>query len=460
MLNDIVELLNQSRATWAFARERETVQRDALYGEDIDIWCEIKGLSPVSETFFNNGWYLISGRRIGQKSSPWYNVQLRFKNSNNPGPMVDIAFGGLRWQLITYIGQDSIKRNINTIKGIPYIAGAPLLSILITRIALRGELYGERFSRARQAFFRAAPDDRDRWFDQCAELIGTCYTTRIVNYLQSKDNCSHLPSRRMIILKALLSQKAYSCDWLRHILYQTLNQLTRPFRRRCGGIFCVIGTDGTGKTSLSLQIQSALESQNLRCAYIYMGRAKGNTTVVKGIRNLFFSATTTEASVPDSTRVSGRVNLLRNQKLFSNIGALIYWVEYWWRHIFVLRFGNLRALNFVLDRGAFDLLVMPHLWPVVRKIIDILPMPDVLIFCDAPAEDIYSRKQERNIEEIKKHQMIYRDVCHKLHSQIVALSFTTTDNYRESNRKKAINIATSTILAKRGYVDHSILKNI
>jgi hypothetical protein len=460
MIKSLTQLFNLSGAKWAFAREPEIIQRDVLKGEEIDVWCESKGLYAVSRILLQNGWHLVSGRRLGHPNDPWSNTHLRFRNHSKFFPELDVASGALRWWLISYLDQPAVFKNILPVDGVPYLTGSAILSILITRTALRGELEGERLHRARQAYRQASPEALEEWHQKCVDLIGWRLTMFLEKYLQTGEVPLRSSYRLIVLIRSLKSQKAYSRVWWKHAFQQALNQLILPWRRKMGGIFCIVGTDGTGKTTLAIKISDALKRNNLNAIYFYMGRAKGNTAIVNTIRSAVFRLSDLKPSPSRSAPIPGQKSINRHSRFLFNLGAILYWIEYWCRHLFILRLGNLRSHIYIVDRGAFDLLVMPGLWSSVQRFMSFLPLPEGLIFCNAPPDEIYRRKQERQLFEIKSHQNTYYNIYLNLRGRIPVLHLTTIKRFHESNLQLSIGMVISALNTKRGLVDHGILNEI
>jgi thymidylate kinase len=462
MLKEITNIFNQGGFDWAFAREPEVIHVDLRKGDDIDVWCESAGLFPVIHLLLMNGWYLIGGRQLGQQGRASTNTQLRFKKRLRSGPVLDVAVGSLRWWLVVYLEESKVIDNVSNHNNVPFLSGAALLSILITRVALRGELTGERLVRARRAYASSNERERETWFRHCAHLFGNQRASVIRGQIQSTGGSCSAPSRAGIICRALLSSSSDSVEILKSVCRVGMSRATKYFRRKQGGVFCIIGTDGTGKTTLAMEIRAALQKERIRTIYHYMGRAKKNTALIEGIRRvaLHMVGSRSKRRLPNSSTVpeADRGHKSLALEVLHNIGAVIYWIEYWWRHVLFLRLGCLRGTSFVLDRGSFDLLVMPHLCNPIRRLIGHIPIPDVLIMCDAQAEEIYRRKQERRLNEIRQQQKTYRKAYQGLKGQIPVLHLTTIEPLRKSNSQISIGLVLSAVHVKRGLIDKGILR--
>jgi hypothetical protein len=462
VLEELTNILNQSGSEWAFAREPYIIERDCERGKDIDIWCESGGLFSIMHLLFSNDWYLNGGRHLGKLGQPHTNLQLRFKKRRSNGPVLDVAVGSLRWWLIVYLDESIVRRNVLKNGEVPYLKGVALLSILITRVALRGELNGERLLRARRALESATTKEREQWLLYSIGLFGQHRAYRMLMLIQSSGSRLSSHFKFSLIIKALLSSVMGPRLLIAGAIRTGYRRIASIIHRQIGVIICLIGTDGTGKTTLAYEIRDALNGDGYKAKYLYMGRAKNNTKLIENIRHLvlhYFQIFPKNVE-PDSDSNSERENLkkARVSIFLHNFAAVLYWSEYWCRQAIKLRIGCMNKTNFILDRGAFDLLVMPHLWNNIRRLIKNIPIPDALILCDAPTEEIYHRKQERNLADIKIHQSVYRNIATKLFYKIPVLHLITIEAFREFNSQLSKSIVLSVLFAKKGSLDIEILQ--
>jgi thymidylate kinase len=185
----------------------------------------------------------------------------------------------------------------------------------------------------------------------------------------------------------------------------------------------LIGPDGAGKTAISRRI---IESIPLRVKYLYMGvnvdssnrmlpttrlaaafkRASGRKIGWKGP-----PIPTQKKSAPSGIfrRVLG--GLRSGLRLGNRLGEEGYrqcltWL-YLWQGYMVLY-----DRHFFFDYYAYDIAPQGKNHPLSRRIHgfflqNIYPKPDLVIFLDAPAEVLFSRKGEGTIEDLERRRKEY-----------------------------------------------------
>jgi len=188
--------------------------------------------------------------------------------------------------------------------------------------------------------------------------------------------------------------------------------ITRTMR----GIVCsIIGTDGSGKSTIAEKVSESLASKGEEVIYSYWGRTRGHTKMVSTVRSHFLNLLNLSE---DKETINQNKSEFENfslkklvLKLAISAAVFVYIFDYWSRYFSQIHKKVRRKVVFLLDRGVFDLAVMEKAYPISRVLYRICPQPDLVIFCYAEADIIRRRKAERSIEEINYQQKIYGSIC-------------------------------------------------
>jgi len=185
----------------------------------------------------------------------------------------------------------------------------------------------------------------------------------------------------------------------------------------------LIGPDGAGKTAISRRI---VESSPLRVKYLYMGvnvdssnRMLPTTRLVAALRRTSGKKVEWKGPpVPEQTKsapkgIRKRVlgGLRASLRLVNRLGEEWYRQSLTW---FYLWQGNivLYDRHFFFDYYAYDIAPLQENRPLSRRIHGfilqhIFPKPDFVIYLDAPAEVLFSRKGEGTIEDLERRRQEY-----------------------------------------------------
>lgn len=454
VINTLLELFGPTPFAWAFMREKDIVTRDAQSGTDLDIWFEQSALDQVPKLLLQNGWHLVGGRSLGNRDSDYYNATLRFSNNDPEWPVLELFFGALRWRTVTYWKESSIPGDIDASGQFPVFSNSTLLAILLNRVVIRGALSGQRLARARDHLQNLTPRSLDRWRRATIELFGYRCTSLIEKSLLTPSR----PLLSKIHLSGYLTLhsrwKFHICAAVPRIIYWNLRGHLVP------GISCeLVGTDGTGKSTLSDDIVQRVGTHGLDTKQIYWGRTRGNTRLVQWLRTITLSATQTKkaATPPRENEKNKRASFL--YRCMTSAGALIFLAEYWTRY-FTRVFPMLNAGTMVvLDRGPTDFSVMKNTLSLSRHLYKYAPPISLRLFTDAPVDEIYRRKQERSLEEIRFQQETYAKIYSRYLKNKAVMSVNTTRN-RESNAAEVSAVLLSLKYVQNGALDRNLFLRV
>ena len=448
-LEQLPDLFDKSGFCWAFMREPEVVLRDMETGSDVDIWFEQRALPPVAALLIQNGWHMIGGRSLGKPGNDSYNATLRFAHNELDQPILELFFGALRWRTLIYWNETCIAQDIDRRSGFPTFGKGTLLAVLLTRMVLRHELKGARLQRARAHLQQLSEPEIAEWRTRTIELLGPWCTDFIY---KSVTHCSNSIAERV----RFSAETVFRTRWKRHIAATALRRIYWLIRRQLiPGASCeLIGTDGTGKSTLAKDISRLVNHYGYRSYLTYWGRTRGNIWLVRRLRKLSLSIV---GSRPGRAHPSSpdRKQAGFLYKCITTAGALIYLAEYWVKYISQLYPRLHSRLIVLLDRGPTDFAVMKNTYSLSNHLYRIAPPVSLRLFMHAPARQIYRRKQERTIEEIQRQQDEYNRVCSDYSDKKAAITIDTTAD-RESNAIKCAGLLLSLLYVQNGSLDRDL----
>ena len=184
-------------------------------------------------------------------------------------------------------------------------------------------------------------------------------------------------------------------------------------KRREGRFILLVGPDGSGKSTLAGKLTEELKDRfegTLRLhwrptllpqAGAFLGRSVGNT------------------STPHAKEPHGRI--------LSTLVLLYYWLDFFlggWLKTWVLkRRGELIVMergwqDIAVDARRYRLQIPPRL---VFAMASLLPVPDLILVLEAPAEVLLDRKQEISAFELERQAAAWRRLPFPRRSKVVYL---------------------------------------
>ncbi len=202
-------------------------------------------------------------------------------------------------------------------------------------------------------------------------------------------------------MKSLPSNANYSCRRI-------------PEIKSRGFFLAIIGPDGSGKTSVAETLSKSLES-HFDQVPMYIHGDFDILPRLKSLRKIWAKIKRREMPPdPDYTKKHAGAAAVPHS-LVRSLGYVCY---YYWGYLlghFTILLAKANNKIIIADRYFYDYFFLrdsmriPH-W-LLRLLIYFIPRPDLIVFLDADAEEIYARKNELTIEEIKRQQDIIRKIC-------------------------------------------------
>lgn len=295
----------------------------------------------------------------------------------------------------------------------PRLRGVAAAADLLVRPLLRGRLPDRpRLVEARAAWHAADPADQAWAALLWRRELGRA-SADVVAVLDGEEPSTNLPLRlRRRLLLRTLRPRALRSTWRQRASIRPAGRAAGPLGLRTRGVVvALVGTDGSGKTTVATQLRDRLDSLGLASSEAYFGMARGNLPGVGAARRLLGvapadaqegdreeeqggSANTRPAEPPSADTQASRHPRLRR------LAAWYYAVEYVWRYLRMVAPARRARRVVVCDRYVYDLEQSP--WPgspAAAWVRAVVPAPDVLVLPDAPASVIHQRKPERPLAE-------------------------------------------------------------
>ena len=235
-----------------------------------------------------------------------------------------------------------------------------------------------------------------------------------------KDDFIPSNSVRRFIRKVLSGERhsaiVFRFAWLflvaaRHPLYFCKNwggMMMSRFRhllRPAGRMIAVMGTDGSGKTTILNAISPVLK--NMTHAKLVIHHLKPDLLPplgrLRGVKHI--------CATPHASRPSGSIGS------FVRLSYLLcdYILGYWFK--VRIRLSKTPITYWIFDRYAYDMLIdskrfrikLPQ--GIIKMFLVFVPRPDLILCLGGDPEKIYARKPETSLEEVKRQVAALREFC-------------------------------------------------
>ena len=402
--------LEGQRAAWQGPRGAAEQWRFSTGAADLDIWCDDAAYGHLTRLLTG-----LDAARVQHADDPRRLRHTSFAIETNDGlAVVDLTRGDLRVGPVLMVPMAEV-RTVPAQVG-HRLAGTSEAADLFVRPLLRGRLVdGARLDQARAAWRSASPSDRTTLIDRLRRQLSAAVATGVAATLDGAVAPTGLArAARIGLVRASLRPSVLSTTWRqRRTILPARGRAGLLGLRTKGALIVLVGTDGSGKSTVATEVENRVSALGLTTTPVYMGMARGNLPGVALARKLLGVApaadTAPAASRDDDS--AGDAATGRQHAMVRRVAAWFYAVEYlyrWWRDI---RPGLRDGGVVIADRYVYDLRESP--WPGSRasRVAEFLmPTPDVLVLPDAPDALIHARKPERAASEQAEQQGRFRDL--------------------------------------------------
>lgn len=325
--------------------------------------------------------------------------------------VIDLTHGDLRVGPITVLPADLVT---STSGEAPRLTGAAAAADLLIRPLLRGRTpVGPRAEEARAAWATASVGERTAAVDVWRTGLGARLAHELVAVLEGGTPTAATVTRaRRRLIRATVSPRAWRSTWRqRHTITPAGRHASPLGLRGHGVVVALVGTDGSGKSTVAGQLRERLEGAGFATSSAYFGMARGNLPGVAVARKVLGVGSVDPADVAATPVPTGRVPTGQvgaqpergpqlDRPLLRRAAAWYYAAEYVWRYQRTVAPSRRRGRVVLVDRYVYDLRESP--WPgsaASRVAEALVPRPDVLVLPDAPDAVIHARKPERSAHE-------------------------------------------------------------
>lgn len=311
---------------------------------------------------------------------------------------------------VPFLEAEDVLARTRRIDGLP--RPAPVLSACIDALGalLSSGSIPERHARAFREALAAQPSEMrrelTRWFGaEHAETI-TSVAERSAEFAARLD---HRRLRRTILARAFAKAPLRS---LADLVAFAWAVRVEPWWRPRGRFFALLGTDGSGKSTVLAgmlrELREAFGEERVHAFHLRPGLLPQINALLHGGRTTY---SLDDMALPHRATPSGTLGSLARASYY----AADYIVGYLARLLPLRRRSSIVAF----DRYAHDYLVDPLRSRIrrgvtgVRALVRLCPRPDRLIVCSAPLALVRARKQELSEEESRLQLALYEELARR-----------------------------------------------
>ncbi|MEO8177337.1 MAG: hypothetical protein ABI895_00765 [Deltaproteobacteria bacterium] len=349
---------------------------------------------------------------------------------------VDVSFGSPRAGVVELGSESDHLQQVERRAGVPYFSGSAALTELLLRRCVRGKSLDEKQVAYSRRLWSALPvSARDRFRRQLERRFGSLAAGAWIDALSNEDPFPWWPLRRSTLLGVVGNRPSLLAEYgLDKSLY---DRRPRQRDRYAGGArpsattVAIIGTDGTGKSSLVRQLSACLREFGLDSTTLYFGRVRGGVLMSDRIRK-WGERVFRPTSIADSTSAEMRAQVPATERVLRYLASYAYVFDYASRLAFRVLPLLARGQVIVFDRYVYDLRFMPHASKLAARAAEgIAPRPQLVFFLDVDPNVILSRRQERALPEILKQQATLRSVCERIGSRTRCVTVSSSASVQE-----------------------------
>jgi hypothetical protein len=387
LLIEIVEELDNSNIKYVFLRHQDTVL-SALSDEsedDIDIYLESKRVDDFFNILRSKNFINISPKEL------FVNIETGLKLDIHFNPYIRLPFPDDHF----------FFENISRVWNWNFLNNKALYLVLLLHPLDFAGLRGQReYSQDKIKFLK---DNNNLIIDHSIKhyiesWLGNRFYQKLLGFVEEDIE---------LIYKNYFGLKfsALSSGILHRLLLNRLIRSLRLYRRKKGFIICLMGVDGSGKTTLANNIEKFYNSYFNRKSLIvfYMGLLGPYFLPIEALSRIYRSVSSRKPKKKDDSSNQESHDFHNQGTKHFFISGLIA-LDYFLRNIFVVWNVFILKRVVILDRSIFD----QHTRFNSNKFIGIVRRltlkPDTFIFLKGDVSEIFKRKREYSIEELGKHQ--------------------------------------------------------
>ena len=406
LLTAVATALDAAGAPWAWQGATGSPERwaAATDAKDLDVWC---AAAPAAGDWADRLTEAYAAARIAEAHDPrrLRHVSLAVETDTGPA-VIDVTHGDLRVGPILLVpaAECTVEEH--------RLTGAAATADLLVRPVLRGRLPDPvRLAEARVAWAAADPYHRNGLARRLTRQLGARVAADLIAVAGGAAPDPDLPgrARRRMALRSLAPGVA-GATWAQRRAILPAAGAAGPLGLRARGVvIALVGTDGSGKSTVAAGLRDRLHHSGLPTSTAYFGMARGNLPGVALARRLLRVDPPSTAEAPPAPPATH--GPAPRHAAIRRMAAWFYAGEYVWRYLSAVAPALARRRVVIADRWVYDLRESP--WPGSRaaRVAElVVPSPDILVLPDAPADVIHRRKPERSLDEQADQQQRFRDL--------------------------------------------------
>ena len=331
---------------------------------------------------------------------------------------LDVSFGPPRAGVIELGDERDHGRNVARPAGFPCFTGSAVVTELVLRRCVRGKPLDDSHIRHAQRCWHQLPAaERERFMASFRARFRDPAANCLMHALSSQGAFPWSTLRGHLLRGALRARPTllaeYAVDKAFFDRRPRQRERYAAGSRPSGTTVAIVGTDGTGKSSLVAALTSTLSNFGLRSEALYFGRVRSSMLLSDSMRQAL-ERVVGATSIKDSTRATTH-RVSPRQRALRRIASYVYVLDYAARLGFRVLPLWAKGNVIVLDRYVYDLRIMPHASALASRLAELIaPRPRLMFFLDVDAKTILSRRQERSPAEVVKQQAILRETCARM----------------------------------------------
>ena len=205
------------------------------------------------------------------------------------------------------------------------------------------------------------------------------------------------------LLALLQSKKLY-----RHLFSRLFTKVTTFYKRR-GLLISIMGVDGSGKTTLSNNLNTFFKSYSPQQSsdIIYMGMLGPYILPINQLSNIYRFLFNKKATTEDAVDFNLINNMGAISKLKQKLVITLVGIDLILRNLLVIWRVYFLKQILITDRSIFDQHTQFNFNLILRAVRMVSVKPSHFIFLEGDTEEIYKRKKEYSPAELKKHQNLH-----------------------------------------------------
>jgi len=392
--------------------------------DDLDVWCDPIAFHRIDQLLRG-----YQGARVQHAEDRGRLMHTSYAIETHDGlAVVDLTRGDLRVGPVLLVPSGDVR-----VRGGDEgqrLTGIACAADLFVRPLLRGRIVDDsRLAQARTGWMEATEFERAALISRLADQLGHGVADDVQRTLGGARPAPQLvKASRKALAVASLKPSALASTWRQR-------KTIRPAGRRAGVLglattgclVVLVGTDGSGKSTVAGEIADRLERVELHTTPAYMGMARGNLPGVGLARKLLGVAPAGDTAASTTLAKPASTDAKADHAMVRRAAAYYYAAEYVYRYWRDIRPGLRNGGVVIADRYVYDLRESP--WPgsgASRIAEALMPRPDVLVLPDAPDRLIHARKPERPAHEQAEQQARFRELVSSGVARTAALTVDTS----------------------------------